>query len=112
MERIKDSENVVGWDQERTICKKGKTPCDTQHATQSHDGPNISDTLCVASLGSLEIKEPGQYDEGGGEGEEENHCVVSNVDDVEDVTVCYPAPWNKEIVSGKGRKKLLFQTSL
>ena len=100
LERVKDCENVVGGDPEDAVGEEGKTPCDTQHATQSQDGHNAfaaSVNLSFARIGFLETKEPGQYDDEGSEGEEEDQRIVAYVDNVVDVTVCYPAPWNRKI---------------
>lgn len=94
LERIEDRKNVVGGDQEDTLGEKGKTPCDTQHATQSQDGYNTFATakLSVVCFGSPETKEPGQYDDEGSEGEEEDQRIVAYVDNVVDFTFYYPAP--------------------
>lgn len=99
LERIEDCENVGGRDPEDTVGEEGKTPRDTQHATQSQDGYNTFATsakFCVGCVGSLETKEPGQHDDEGSEGEEEHQRIVAYVDNVVDVTVCYPAPWNRK----------------
>lgn len=99
LERIEGCENIVGRDLEGTVCKEGKSPCDTQNATQSEDGYNIFATSAgvanVVCSGSLKTKEPGQYDDEGRKSEEEDHRIVGYVDNVVDVPVCYPAPWNK-----------------
>ena len=99
LERVQGRENVVGGDPEGTIGEEGKPPCDAQHAAQSQYGYNIfaiSAHLYVACFGSLEAKEPGQHDDEGSEGEEEDQNIVAYVDNVVDVTVCYPAPWNRK----------------
>lgn len=100
MKRIEDCENIVGGNPEDPIGEEGKTPCDTQHATQPHDGYYtlaISVNFCGATFVSLETNEPGQYNDEGSEGEEEDQCIVAYVDNVVDVNVCYPAPWNTTI---------------
>ncbi len=99
LERIEDCKNVVGGDLEDTVGEEGKTPRDTQHATQSQDGYNTFTTcawFCVVCVGSLETKEPGQYYDEGSEGEDEHQHIVAYVDNVVDVTVYYPAPWNRK----------------
>lgn len=98
LEGVEDCEYVVGGDPEGSVGCKGKTPRDTQNATQAHDGQDAFAILAHLSirLGSLETKEPGHDDNEGGEGEEENHQIVADVDNVKDVTVCYPAPWNRK----------------
>lgn len=98
MKRIEDCENVVGGDLEDPIGEEGKTPRDTQHATQSQDGDNtsaISVHFRSATFAPLETNEPGDYDDEGREGEEEDQRIVAHVDNVVDGVVCYPAPWNR-----------------
>ena len=92
LERIEDGENVVGGDLEHTVCKEGKTPTDTQHATQSQDDPNTM-AICGDLSVSLETKKPDHHDDEGGEGEDEDQRIVAYVDDVVHVNVRYPAPW-------------------
>lgn len=100
LKRIEDCENVVGWDLEDPIGKEGKAPRDTQHAAQSQDGDNTSAfsvNLYSATFVSFDTNEPGHYDDEGSEGKEEDQRVVAYVDNVVDVNVCYPAPWNRRI---------------
>lgn len=59
LERIEDSENVVGRNPEDTMAEEDKTPRDTQHGTQSHDDDNAfatSVSLCIGCLMSLLTK--------------------------------------------------------
>lgn len=97
LEGVEDCEDVVGRDPEDAVGEEGETPCDTQHAAQSQDGYNAfatSANLCIGSVAPLETEEPGQHDDEGDEGEEEDQRVVAYVDNVVDGTVCYPAPLN------------------
>lgn len=55
------------------------------------------------SFGLPEAKEPGQCDDEASEGEEEDQRIVADVDDIVDVIVCYPAPWDRR-TSVKERK--------
>lgn len=107
MERIKGRENVVGGDPEDTVGEEGKTPCDTQHAAQSQNGNDAFATsaiLRIAYGGSLPTEEPGQYDDEGSEGEDEDQRIVAYVDNVVGVTVGYPAPWNRKKHLSKGKE--------
>lgn len=99
LERIKDCENVVAWDLEDTIGEKSETPRNTQDATQAHDGHYVFavvTNLWIGCFDFLQTKEPDEYDDEGGEGKEEDQCIVADVDNIVGVIVCYPAPWNRE----------------
>lgn len=99
LERIQDSENVVGRDPEGTVGEEGETPGDPHRATQSQDD---SDALFIHAhfcgdflvCCSLETNEVGQYDDEGGEGEDEDQRVVTYVDNVVRGVVRYPAAEN------------------
>lgn len=96
LERIEDGENVVRGHPQGTIGKESKTPRDAQHATQSQDGYNafsILACLWTPCFGYPVAIEPVQYDDEGGESEEEDQGIVAYVDNVVDVIIQYPAPW-------------------
>lgn len=100
LERIQSCENVVGRDPEGTIGEESKTPCDSQNATQSHYDYNIWAIFACFYIGSFsfpEKKEPGHYDDEGTESEDEDQSIVAYVDNVVDIVICYPAPWNRKI---------------
>lgn len=105
LERIEDCENVVGGDPEDTVGEEGKTPSDTQHATESQDDYNLF-AMCARLSGScsLEKEEPGQYDDEGSEGEDEDQNIVAYVNNVVHQIVGYPAPLEQKDMSVKDRK--------
>lgn len=97
---VEDCENVGGYHPEGAVGEESEAPRDTQLATQTqndHYFPAGSCFLLVRCFASLETKEPGQCDDDCGEGEEEDHRIVANVDDVMDVIVVNPAPVKSEI---------------
>ena len=73
-------------------------PCDAQSAAQSKDTPDAcvamvhSDVQCRRRFGQAE---PGQDDNECWEGEEEDHSVVGDVDDVLDLIICHPASFGR-----------------
>ena len=99
MECIEDGEHVVGRDPEGTVREEGETPCDAKHETQAQNDCNATAILvwffdgCIASF---ETEEPGQRNDERCEGEEEDQRVVSNIDNVVDVSVIYPAPLKRK----------------
>lgn len=111
LERIEDRENVVGGHPKGAVGKEGKTPCDTQQATQSHDSYNAWATcviLCFACVGSLETEEPGHCDDKSSKGEDEDHHIVAYVDNVVGVIVSDPAPWDRKKTISKGTETWLY----
>ena len=98
MERIENGEDVVGGKPQDTVCKERKAPRDAQSGAQSKDTADAraaaanSDVLFSRRFGQVE---PGQEDNEGGEGEEEDHGVVGDVDDVLDLLICHPAPFGQ-----------------